>query len=177
MSTGMKDDKYQLKARAVLMRKSGVSIRKICKELRIPYSSLYLWVAIYDTLGEEGLRKSYVPQKSPTEKLRIVKDVLNNKLSLNAASVKYLISSATITAWVKAYRRFGAYGLHRKNEAQQSMARKKREYTPEELDELAELRRRNEWLEAENAMLKKAKALVEAKRALQRANGQESSKN
>lgn len=54
---------------------------------------------------------------------------------------------------------------------------KKREYTPEELDELAELRRRNEWLEAENAMLKKAKALVEAKRAQQRANGQESSKN
>ena len=121
----MKDDKFQLKARAVLMRKSGVSIRKICKELRIPNSSLYLWVAIYDTLGEEGLRKSYVPQKSPTEKLRIVEDVLNNKLSLNAASVKYLISSATITAWVKAYRRFGAYGLHRKNEAQQSMARKK----------------------------------------------------
>ena len=57
------------------------------------------------------------------------------------------------------------------------MARKKREYTPEELDELAELRRRNEWLEAENAMLKKAKALVEAKMAQQLANGQESSKN
>ena len=173
----MKDDKYQLKARSVLMRKSGVSIRKICKELRIPYSSLYLWVAIYDTLGEEGLRKSYVPQKSPTEKLQIVEDVLNNKLSLNAASVKYLICSATIAAWVKAYRRFGACGLHRKNGAQHTMARKKRDYSPEELNELTELRRRNEWLEAENAMLKKAKALVEAKRAQQRANGQESSKN
>ena len=177
MSTGMKDDKYQLKARAVLMRKSGVSIRKICKELRIPYSSLYLWVAIYDTLGEEGLRKSYVPQKSPTEKLRIVEDVLNNKLSLNAASKKYLISSNTVKTWVKAYQEHGASALHRKNEARHAMARRKREYTPEEQDELAELRRRNEWLEAENAMLKKAKALVEAKRAQQRANGQESSKN
>ena len=57
------------------------------------------------------------------------------------------------------------------------MARKKREYTQDKLDELTELRRRNEWLEAENAMLKKAKALVEAKRAQQLANGQESSKN
>ena len=55
--------------------------------------------------------------------------------------------------------------------------KKKREYTQDELDELTELRRRNEWLEAENAMLKKAKALVEAKRAQQHANGQESSKN
>ena len=177
MSTVMKDDKFQLKARAVLMRKSGVSITKICKELRIPYSSLYLWVAIYDALGEEGLHKSYEPQKSPAEKLHIVEDVLNNKLSLNAASIKYLISSVTIKSWIKAYQRSGANGLRRKNGAQQSMARKKREYTPEELDELAELRRRNEWLEAENAMLKKAKALVEAKRAQQRANGQESSKN
>lgn len=54
---------------------------------------------------------------------------------------------------------------------------KKKVYSQSEIDELTELRRRNEWLEAENAMLKKAKALVEAKRAQQRANGQESSKN
>ena len=159
------------------MRKSGISIRKICKELSIPDHSLYLWLAIYNAKGEGGLRKSYDPRKSPTEKLQIVEDVLNNKLSLNAASKKYLISSNTVKTWVKAYQEYGASALHRKNEAHHAMARKKREYTPEELDELAELRRRNEWLEAENAMLKKAKALVEAKRTQQLVNGPKLSKN
>ena len=57
--------------------------------------------AIYDALGEEGLHKSYEPQKSPAEKLHIVEDVLNNKLSLNAATVKHLISSVTIKSWIK----------------------------------------------------------------------------
>ena len=74
------------------------------------------------------------------------------------------------------YKKGGTQGLERKNKFK-VMPKKKREYSPEELDELTELRRRNEWLEAENAMLKKAKALVEAKRAQQRENGQESSKN
>lgn len=74
---------------------------------------------------------------------------------MNAASVKYLISSYTIKTWVKAYQKCGASALHRKNEALASMVKKKRDYTSEELDALTELRRRNEWLEAENAMLKK----------------------
>ena len=55
--------------------------------------------------------------------------------------------------------------------------RKKRVYTPEELDELEQLRMRNEWLEAENALLKKVKALVEAREARQREIGQKPSKN
>ena len=50
-------------------------------------------------------------------------------------------------------------------------------YTDEELDELEQLRRRNEWLETENALLKKVRALVEEKEARLRATGQKPSKN
>ena len=53
----------------------------------------------------------------------------------------------------------------------------KKNYTVEELDELEQLRLRNEWLEAENALLKKVKALVEAREARQREIGQKPSKN
>lgn len=159
------------------MRESGLSIRKICKELGVHSASLTLWNAIYKAKGAEGLCKTYKAQKSAAEKLLIVQDILNNGLSLTSASEKYLVAMDTVKVWIKAYQMHGAGGLCRKNEAGKVMVKKKRIYTREELDELEQLRRRNEWLEAENAMLKKAKALVEAKRAQQRANGQESSKN
>lgn len=173
----MKDDKYQLKIRAVLLRESGKSIRSITRELGISRDALILWFAIYKAKGERGLHESYNPQRSSSEKLCVLEDLLNNNLSLPEASSKYLVSIESIRNWLKAYQSYGSKGLVRKNEAGNAMSKKKREYTREELDELTDLRRRNEWLEAENAMLKKAKALVEARRAQQRANGQESSKN
>ena len=173
----MKKSMYQLKVQAVLMHQSGISMYQICRELHICTRSLHLWLAIYKKEGEQGLRKSYKQHKSVSEKLGIIEDILNNALSLSEASKKYLVTPHALQGWLKAYQTHGVNGLHRKNEAGKTMARKKREYTQDELDELTELRRRNEWLEAENAMLKKAKALVEAKRAQQLANGQESSEN
>lgn len=159
------------------MRESGRSINSICRELGIQYTTLLLWLSLYRHAGEKALSDDVpVPQKSVEEKISIVEDILNNNLSLNGAVVKYRICKTAIKTWIKAYKEEGPSGLERKRK-QPPMSKKKREYTPEELDELTELRRRNEWLEAENAMLKKAKALVEAKRAQQRANGQESSKN
>lgn len=56
------------------------------------------------------------------------------------------------------------------------MARKKRQTSKEYLDELEELRRRNEYLEAENALLK-SEALVEERESRLRAIGRKSSKN
>jgi cell division protein FtsB len=55
--------------------------------------------------------------------------------------------------------------------------RKKRQRTEAELDELEKLRKRNEYLEAENALLKKVKALVEEREARLRAIGRGPSKN
>ena len=55
--------------------------------------------------------------------------------------------------------------------------KKKRQLTESELDELEMLRKRNEYLEAENALLKKVKALVEEREARLRAIGRGPSKN
>ena len=159
------------------MRQSGKGINAICRELGIQYPTLILWLALYEKGGEKALSDDApVPQKSVEEKVAIVEDILNNNLSLNGAVVKYMLCRTCLKTWIKAYKAYGPSGLERKHKYK-PMSKKKREYTTDELDELTELRRRNEWLEAENAMLKKAKALVEAKRAQQRANGQESSKN
>ena len=157
------------------MRESGKGIKAICRELGIQYTSLILWLSLYRNGGEKALADDIpTPHKTVEEKIAIVEDILNNNLTLNGAVVKYMLSKTCIKSWIKVYKSNGPSGLERKHKP---MSKKKREYTREELDELTELRRRNEWLEAENAMLKKAKALVEAKRARQRANGQESSKD
>lgn len=74
---------------------------------------------------------------------------------------------------MKAYRSKGEEGIATKRD----MARKKHQTSKEYLDELEELRRRNEYLEAENALLKKVKALVEERESRLRAIGRKSSKN
>ena len=172
----MKDDRYQLKVRAVLMRESGIQPTKICRELHITMSTLHYWYALYQAKGEEALRtRQGKEQLGYEKKLAIVEDIIQNHLSLKQSSVKYLVPQRNLKTWLKVYRTLGPDGLKRKGKSETMI--KKKVYSQSEIDELTELRRRNEWLEAENAMLKKAKALVEAKRARQRANGQESSKN
>lgn len=74
---------------------------------------------------------------------------------------------------MKAYRSKGEEGIATKRD----MERKKRQTSKEYLDELEELRQRNEYLEAENALLKKVKALVEERESRLRAIGRKSSKN
>ena len=177
MSNCMGKGDYSLKIRAVLMRAEGKSYRVISKTLGVSVNSIGVWYAQFQNYGEKGLYgQGVVKQRSPEEKAEIIQEIENNGLSLAEASQKYLSTCKTIRSWMTSYKKGGMQGLERKNKFK-VMPKKKREYSPEELDELTELRRRNEWLEAENAMLKKAKALVEAKRAQQRANGQESSKN
>lgn len=73
------------------------------------------------------------------------------------------------------YQSKGEEGLKRNNTSE-TMSKKKA-YTEEQLDELKMLRRRNEYLEAENALLKKVKALVEEREARLRAIGQKPSKD
>ena len=155
MSNCMGKASYALKIQAVLMRQSGKGINAICRELGIQYPTLILWLALYEKGGEKALSDDApVPQKSVEEKVAIVEDILNNNLSLNGAVVKYMLCRTCLKTWIKAYKAYGPSGLERKHKYK-PMSKKKREYTTDELDELTELRRRNEWLEAENAMLKK----------------------
>ena len=177
MSNRMGKGDYSLKIRAVLMRAEGKSYRVISKALGVSVNSIGVWYAQFLKYGEKGLySQGSVRQKSPKEKEEIIHEIENNGLSLTEASQKYFLTCQTLRSWLSSYSQDGIQGLERKNKLR-DMPKKKQKYSTEELDELTELRRRNEWLEAENAMLKKAKALVEAKRAQQRANGQESSKN
>ena len=144
--------------------------------LHVDHRSVQLWYAQYKANGLNSLYKARDSrQKSTEEKIDLVEDIINNGLSLDEAVSKYLIRKDYLRRWITSYEAKGPEGLRRKNEGKHM--KKKRVYTDEEIDELERLRLRNEWLEAENALLKKVKALVEAREARQREIGQKPSKN
>ena len=172
----MKNDNYPTKVHAVKLLESGRSMSSISKELHVGINSLRLWYEIYRSGGELALlHKAHESRHSLEEKQKVVLEILNNQLPLLSASSKYKIPSNTIRCWVKAYQSKGLGGLERKR-SDITMAKKK-VYTEEQLDELEKLRRRNEYLEAENALLKKVKALVEAREARLRATGRKPSRD
>ena len=94
---------------------------------------------------------------------------------LNSSGEVVVLTDEECRMWVKAYHQFGESGLARKGTS--NGMKKKRQRTEAELDELEMLRKRNEYLEAENALLKKVKALVEEREARLRAIGQKPSKD
>ena len=169
----MKESKYPIKVIAVRLLKEGRSMNSICKEFNVSPNSLRVWYQLYIQGGELNLLS--IRRRSFDEKCVIVEDIVKNNLSLKSASAKYGLRPDTLKSWVEAYKLKGSEGLQRKNA--HGMPKKKRMYTEEELDELEKLRRRNEWLEAENALLKKVRALVEEKETRLRATGQKPSKN
>ena len=117
----------------------------------------------------------YQPHLSLEKKLEIVREVDQKQLSLSEVALKHLVPGCSLARWVKAYHQSGAAGLARKGASDRM--KKKRQRTEAELDELEMLRKRNEYLEAENALLKKVKALVEEREARLREIGRKPSKD
>ena len=130
----------------------------------------------YKSKGELSLLEpERKPLYSAKKKKSIVDSIINKGLSLQEASVKHDIAYTTLRGWVQAYQSKGLVGLEDKR---MTMSKPKQKPNKnEEQDELEALRRRNEYLEAENALLKKVKALVEEREARQRATGRKPSRD
>ena len=154
----------------------GYSLNYIEKHLQVNRVSIKLARQRYLSGGElallQPLHQSHV---SLERKLQIVREVEQKRLSLPEVAYKHLIQPATVRRWVRAYRQSGVSGIARKRVA--NSMKKKRQRTEAELDELEMLRKRNEYLEAENALLKKVKALVEEREARLREIGRKPSKD
>lgn len=158
------------------MYEEGWTKLQIQKEYHVDPNTLTYWYSKYKEVGDLSVFQNEPQSQVPEDdKIKIVKEILENRLSLHQASIQYSVSICTVKRWMKAYEQHGETGLRRKNAAG-TMAKKK-VYTPEQLDELEMLRRRNEYLEAENALLKKVKALVEEREARLRATGRKPSKD
>ena len=157
-----KNENYPKYVQAMRLMDEGKSRSYICKHLGMRWNGLLLMRQRYLNGGELALlNPAYQPHLTPCQKVSIVEDIQKNGLSLSAASLKYNKPNDTLKRWINTYQEHGEAGFIRTK----TTMSKKRQRTDEELDELEKLRKRNEYLEAENALLKKVKALVEAREA------------
>ena len=138
-------------------------IEQLARKYQIPAASTVRnWLIKY-TKGEEN--KDYIPKpevyrmnsqkKTTEEKLEIVKDFLETGMSYKQIAEKYQVSYHNLYSWVQKYRKHGPDGLidgrgRRKPEKIQTEEEKLK-------TEIAALKARNDYLETENAALKKLK--------------------
>ena len=180
MSKKYKKHGYAERLKYMLMLEKGYTIDYVQKRYGIDHQLLgYLW-ARYQSEGSSGLLKKQNVRANYAFKLQVVRDIEENHITLVEASLKYNASASQIKVWLKRARTQGYDALAitrpRGRPPKNDMGRPKKK-KPEEMTELERLRYENECLRAENALLKKVKALVEAREARLKEIGRKPSKN
>ena len=180
MSKKYKKHGYAERLKYMHMLEEGYSIRYIYKHFGINDRQLeYLW-ARYQSEGVSALVKKKNIKADYAFKVKVVRDIEENHLTLVEASLKYNVSANRIYVWQRIARVHGYDALatirSRGRPPKNDMGRPRKK-KPEEMTELERLRYENECLRAENALLKKVKALVEAREARLKEIGRKPSKN
>jgi transposase len=164
-----KRNKYNYKFRlncveAVLKEKHSVTW--VAKQNGINRTNLRLWLGFYERYGQEGLLGRENRKYTPSFKREVLLTINKERLSLLSACVRFNIPSESIIInWRKSYELNGQAGLIAKSKGrpkkmQQPIKRKARK-TTKPITREEELLIENEYLKAENELLKKLQALVQ----------------
>lgn len=147
----------------------GVPIPELTKRYGIDESIIERYVRKYKAHGEEAFKKQY-RAFSPEKKLEIINRVSKGE-SRSSLEIEYNIQRSMINSWLKRYEKDGYNGLIDKKKGRPPAMKKKKTDIDEIADpkdkEIALLKQKNYELEAENAALKKLKALVLQRNAQQ----------
>ncbi len=180
MSKKYKKHGYAERLKYMHMLEDGYSINYIKEHYRIDCHLLRCLWAKYQAEGPSGLLKKKNIKANHELKLKVVRDIEENHLTLVDASLKYNVSPNRIYIWQRIARTKGYKALAetkpRGKPPKNDMGRPRKK-KPEEMTELELLRYENECLKAENALLKKVKALVEERDARLRGIGRKPSKS
>ena len=180
MSKKRKRHGYAERLKYMHMLENGFSIRYIGNHFGIDRLLLgQLW-SKYQLEGPSGLLKKQNIKADHALKVQVLRDIEKNHLTLVEASLKYNVSDSQIIVWKKIAKTHGYESLAitrpRGRPPKNDMGRPRKK-KPEEMTELELLQLRVKELEAENALLKKVKALVEEREARLREIGRKPSKN
>ena len=180
MSKKYKKHGYAERLKYMHMLENGFSVNYIETHFGINHKLLgYLWLR-YQSEGQSGLLKKKNVKADYAFKVKILRDIEENHLTLLDASLKYNVSDSQLHQWRKIATNQGYAALAitrpRGRPPKNDMGRPRKK-KPEEMTELERLRYENECLRAENALLKKVRALVEAREARLREIGRKPSKN
>ena len=142
-----------------------ISYRELAKKYSIQDSSaVRTWVNAYESQGYDGLKvKRKNNNYSLDFKLNVVDLYLTGEMSYQELSNQFKINNPSIIArWVIDFRNQGLDGLRPKKRGRTSSMTKyknkeqvKKEYSKEEIDEIAELKDKLYWAQMEIDFLKK----------------------
>ncbi|HHQ6559491.1 TPA: IS3 family transposase [Serratia fonticola] len=159
----------QFKLDAVRHYLAGLGSQKqTAKTFSIAHVQLRRWIAAYQHHGEQGLRVGRKPHYTPDFRLSVVEFALSNPLSSATVAAKFDIPCyLTVERWIKLYRENGAEALNLNKRSRQMRQHPKTPHADKSPDELTpeEMREEIEFLRAQNAYIKKLRALMQQKEA------------
>ena len=157
----------ELKAEALGLLKTGLSVSSVSKQLKIPSGVLQTWSLIYSKEGIKGLAAYPKNICTGSIKDKILWKYREKRVPLHTLSAEYSVPYSSVCRCVSTYRRQGKAGLD--GVVIDIMDIMRSGDTLEEALSKAELKHKLkvamnelEYLRAENALLKKVKALMEA---------------
>lgn len=148
------------KLQVIKMHKQGAGVKLLAKRFGLSRSLINVWLEQYKQHGVAGLQRlPYNCRYNFEEKCKIVCEIDKKHVPLHVASAKYRVARSTLRCWRHIARRDGYEALREVKYGRKyaSMGRPKKK---EPVTELEKLQRENELLRAENAYLKKLRALV-----------------
>jgi transposase len=166
MGTRRKYD-YEFRLRCVeAVLKGEGSVNSVSKENGTNESELRLWLKFFDAYGEPGLKSRANRHYDASFKLTVLKTIEEEHLSLREACARFNVASeSVIIKWRKAYEPEGHSGLISKPKGRppnMKLPIKRKAKAPSRpLTRVEELLKENEYLRAENELLKKLQALAQ----------------
>ena len=173
----MKRHLFEERLGVVKKIKSGYPARRLAKEMGIAYSSIYDWVKVYDMFGTDRLRQMSRPNMvPPSEKERMCRLFLEKGLPLPQIYIPNNVSRAALKSWIRKVRKGGYAALYGESNSYYESPDMTRSINEALREELKKAQRENLLLRAENALLKKVKALMEEEESRLRDFGRKPSK-
>lgn len=151
----------------VLKKHQGTAL--VARKRKIHLSQLHKWINQYNEYGKAGLKpKTKNTIYSGSFKLKVVLLIKQNTISLTVASLKYNIPSvSTLMSWIRKYDQHGAEILYKETRGKPKSMQLKRSSNKanKPITREEELLKEIELLKAENALLKKLQALIQAEKS------------
>jgi len=145
------------------------TLMEICETYKIRGpQQLRKWIQAYNSHGEirmysGGSRMTKGRETTPSERIAIAKECISRNNNYGETALKHQVSYQQVYGWVQKYQAMGEAGLEDRRGRRAGTLPSR---TPEEelRDRIAQLEREKEYLEMENALLKKVKEVERRRR-------------